>query len=179
MNDIRTMFQIDYFQFEVKNWKEKKKKLLHLMNERKLNFLGHNYTTYDPNEEDISLSNKVKDILGDELLKIQNIIQFENYDIDYSWFQEELKGMFHPVHNHGYGSMSCVCYLEYDQKYHTPINFVCPYPDLLTGITQRYYPENVKSGTIIFFPSIINHFTIPNETDISRKILSFNIKINA
>lgn len=178
MNDIQTMFQIDYFQFDVGGWEEKKKKLLDLMNERKLDFFGgDNHTSYASNIEDTDLSNQVKIILADELTKIQNILGFEDYSINYSWFQEELKGMFHHLHNHGSeNKLSCVCYIEYDEKYHNPITFVCPYPGVFDGVTQYTQPTNVKSGTIIFFPSVINHFTIPNKTNIPRKILSFNIK---
>jgi hypothetical protein len=145
------------------------------MKERELNFLHSNYTTYRSDIDDFELSENVKIILDDEITQIKNIFGFDNYHIDYSWFQEELKGMFHPIHNHGYG-LSCVCYLEYDSNVHTPITFLCPYPDLIDGLVQYHTPSNVESGTIIFFPSVINHFTMPNQTDVSRKILSFNIK---
>ncbi len=171
----KMMFEISYFQLNVNDWNNKKIKLLSLMKDRKLNFVDSNYTTYNYNIDDVELSENVKIILNDEINQIKNIFGFDEYYIDNSWFQEELNGMFHTIHNHGYG-LSCVCYLEYDSNFHTPITFVSPYPDVFSGLCQYHTPSNVESGTIIFFPSVINHFTMPNKTDVSRKILSFNIK---
>lgn len=175
-NNIETMFEVNYFQFKIKNWEEKKKELLSLMEERKLTLLESNYTTYDT-EEDIDLSKKVKIILEDELTELQEIIGFNECSIDYAWFQEELKGMHHPVHNHGFG-FSSVCYIDFDPAFHQPLIFQSPYPDTLSGLYDKHMPENVESGTILFFPSIINHFTLPNKTDVSRKILSFNLQFS-
>ena len=169
------MFEINYLHLKVTDWENKKNKLLNLMSERPLTLMGFNHTSYNSESEDIDLCQKIKDILEKELFDIENITGMHNYHIDYAWFQEELNGMFHPVHNHGYG-MSCICYLEFDPEYHTPVQFLSPYPEFSTGITQYYSPENVESGSLLAFPSMLNHYTIPNQSSKSRKILSFNIK---
>lgn len=175
MYSCKTMFEINYFQTKVNDWDKKKIILLNLMKQRKLNIEGTNYTTYDSFNEDIELSKNIKIIFKEEIDNLKNEIGFEEYDIDYAWFQEELNGMFHQVHNHGHG-ISCVCYLEFDPLYHTPLVFLSPYMDSIDGLHSKYIPEDVESGTIIFFPSNLLHYTIPNKSEKSRKIVSFNIK---
>ena len=177
MYNCKNMFEINYFQQKIKDWEKKKVKLLSLMGERNLNYVGSNYTTYNPIDEDIKLENEIKIIFSEELNDLKYQIGFENYKIDYVWFQEELNNMHHPVHNHGYG-ISCICYLDFDPSCHYPTVFLSPYIDPISGLYEKYIPDDVESGTIIFFPSTLLHYTLPNTSQKSRKILSFNLKFN-
>ena len=181
------MFGTPYFQIDVKDWEIKKPQLMELMNSQK--FCNHQYdtvnTTYDPdvadshkNEDEAELlSKKVESILKSEIEECINAFRIIKYEVQLCWFQEQTKGMYHSQHNHGY-KLSSVCYLEYDPEHHSPITFISPSPEPLFGDYVPFQPHGVKEGTIIFFPGVINHCTVPQESDVPRKILSFNIGIH-
>lgn len=179
-NYIIDMFSIPFSHIEVINWEEKKKTLLDMMNDLEFSLFDMVKTSYneDPSNN-FKLNEKLYNIFGEELQVFSDQFEFDKKDflITGSWFQIEEKGMFHRIHNHGHHGFSCVCYIEYDSECHTPTNFIAPYYDFLSGETVYFSPPNIKEGSLIIFPSFINHYTIPNPVEKLRKILSFNIKI--
>ena len=40
----------------------------------------------------------------------------KSVSIDYCWFQEQKKGMFHVPHVHGFGGLSAVCFMDFDSN---------------------------------------------------------------
>ena len=70
---------------------------------------------------------------------------------------------------------SAVCFVEYDQEVHTPTQFIAPFNDFMQGNTLQYSPSCVMEGTLLIFPSVIHHFTLPNTSDKRRIALSFNL----
>jgi hypothetical protein len=192
-NDYLTnMFESPILHISVLNWKEKKSKLLNLCKLQELSLLNNSInispdfvptvdTTFyyaDTNRNKKNgeeLKKEISNILKDEIIAVEEVFQVNFKSIDLAWFQTEKENMFHPVHNHGYGRFSSVCYIDYNPELHTPVHFLCPYHNLFNGEVNWFIPDCVNEGSILFFPSSVNHFTMPNKTQIERKVLSFNM----
>jgi len=175
---LSSMFTVPYLQLGVRDWDNKKKKLLELMS--KCNFTNSNsilessfYDESSKNHNDL-----VESIFEDELGLAKKSFGFNHYSIKYSWFQEQTKNMFHPIHDHGENNimMSSICYIEYDSLDHSPTQFISPFVDSFT-FSHSYFMPRVNEGTIIFFPSNVLHQTLPSPSDKPRKIISFNMEL--
>lgn len=174
---IKPMFIIPYLKLEVCNWDHKKKKLLELMSECDL---GNNPFLRSSFEDDSSRNhnNIVESIFEKELNQLKKSFGFSQCLIKHSWFQEQTKTMFHPLHDHGAKNimMSSICYIEYDSSEHSPTQFISPFVDSFTYSHLDFTPQ-VNEGSIIFFPSNVIHQTLPSPSNKSRKIISFNMEV--
>lgn len=172
------MFQIPLAHYVVRDWEFKKQKLLSLIEQSKFSIDKTVKTTYDVtgNSKTPELNQLFNNIFNEEINLFMSTSGLNYYEIELSWFQIEDCSMSHLVHNHGYG-ISAICYIEFDYEEHIPVHFLSPFNDILTGNSNHYVPE-VYEGSIIFFPSFVNHYTIPNPSKKQRKIASFNLKID-
>jgi len=174
MDNILPMFQVPIYLYKMKNWDLKKKKLMEIYSSLNLE---------EPEDERIRTDfhqdnrpeywDNIKKVLKEELDLFsaeagQSLEQF-GY-----WFETAKRGMYHDVHNHGPIGYSSVCYVQFHPSVHTSTVFVSPFYQFWNGEPMTYSPT-VTEGTIVFFPSIIHHYTRPNESDYDRIILSFNL----
>lgn len=175
---ILSMFTIPYLQLDVSDWDNKKRKLLELMS--KCNFISSNSILESSffDESSKNHNDLVECIFEDELRQVKKAFGFNYYSIKYSWFQEQTKNMFHPMHDHGENNimMSSICYIEYNPSEHSPTQFISPFVDSFTFSHSHFMPR-VDEGTIIFFPSNVLHQTLPSPSDKPRKIISFNMEL--
>lgn len=177
--EIIPLFSVPVFHTICNNWSNKKMVLLDLMKKYEFESLGNVTTTYSEKNnfgEDGDLNKKLQDIFSEELNSYQSKFNFPYFSIKNSWFQIEKYGMNHDIHNHGIG-VSAICYIEYDENQHRPVNFVSPHYDVFDGSLEIVSPSNIKEGSLILFPSMISHFTHKNISNLERKIVAFNINI--
>lgn len=175
---IRSMFTIPYLQLDVSDWNNKKKKLLELMSKCVLIDEHSILKSSFYHESSNNHNDLVESIFETELSQLKKSFGFNHCSIKYSWFQEQTKNMFHPLHDHGENNimMSSICYIEYDSSEHSPTQFISPYVDSLSFSHLDFMPQ-VNEGTMIFFPSNILHQTLPSPSDKPRKIISFNMEV--
>jgi hypothetical protein len=172
------MFFVPLFQYQLKNWEEKKNVLLeHYKNINENGMIEEVQdliqTSYFAKEN--YLNCLPPQIFSDEIGDFLSEIEFDNYRIRGCWFEKSLKNGHHRIHNHGANAYSAICYVNYDETKHRPTNFISPFNNFLNSSVIEYEPNDVKSGTLIFFPSTISHYSRPNTSDEERLILSFNI----
>lgn len=173
------IFAIPFLHIKVQEWEEKKKKLLELCDKENFTFekVGTVKNSFDLNEQkSLELSKKIENLLIPEIDAFNNVFKIKQSEIIQSWFQIEEKFMYHPIHNHGYGHFSSVCYIEFDNENHLPTTFISPSPDAVSGDISKFVPENITEGSIVFFPSGLPHYSPGNKSEVQRKILSFNIR---
>jgi len=172
------MFQIPLAHYIVRDWEFKKQKLLSAIKRSNFSIDKTVKTTYDATgkTKTLELNNLFDNIFKEEINLFLSISGLNYYEIELSWFQIEDSSMCHLVHNHGYG-ISAICYIQFDHEEHLPVHFLSPFNDILTGNSNHYIPE-VYEGSIIFFPSFVNHYTLPNPSNKQRIIASFNIKVD-
>jgi hypothetical protein len=176
---IMPMFIVPYLKLEVKDWENKKKKLLELMNNCNLESDSFLLTSFfDKETTPANQNDLIQSIFEEELSHMKKSFNFNDCLIKESWFQEQTKNMFHPMHHHcGNGvMMSSICYIDYDSSIHSATKFISPYVDSISCSYIDFTPE-VTEGTIIFFPSNVLHQTVPSNSDIPRKIVSFNLEV--
>lgn len=200
---ITPMFSVPLLHIKMSNWEVKKNKLLELFESGKKWLINRDTvnTTYELNRHRESKTEKenlersawdkhffetIDDIFYEERKIIYetfgNPEQFpdQTAEIKYAWFQEQIKGMFHGPHTHGCapGGLGSVCFIEFDENIHTPTEFVSPFTSTLNSNSDAIHVEkNVSSGSLIVFPSNTLHYTLPNNTEKSRIILSLNITV--
>lgn len=170
------IFDFPLIHLKVRHWEDKKSQIIALKDEKNLKHVEQeNIITDYQSSNTNNYSKKLEEILEQELNEIYKILNLKDYYIRNSWIEVAEHNMDHKVHNHGALGMSCVCYLDFDPKVHTATHFMSPYGDFETGTTQVFVPQKIEEGSLICFPSMLNHFTLPNSSDIPRGICSFNL----
>jgi hypothetical protein len=168
------MFVVPYVMMQCYNWKDKKKKIIELCSSQHMAF-DMMLTDFFENNEGQKYCESVYELFENEIDAFRNELKISNkMKIHQAWFEISEKGMYHTVHNHGALGYSAVCYLEYFPELHIATTFVAPYNNFLTGNQLEFTPK-VDEGTIIFFPSVISHYVIPNKSEVARKVVSFNL----
>ena len=159
-------FSVPIYNYRVKNWEIKKKKLLDLFNTLQHKVVGNVITS----PIDIKTNILLEEI---KLFEEDIQIRFSSSEV---WFQKYERNMNHAVHTHGPMGFSSVCFVEYDKNFHKPTTFISPFGNYITGELERYEPD-VEEGDIIFFPSNLLHYAPVNLSDKIRTIMSFNLVI--
>jgi len=175
--NVSSMFNIPYLHLEIDCWDVKKEKINQIMKSHEIEKFGEVLTSYYKviNKQITSDVNLISQIFKDELNHMKQCFNFNSYLVKEFWFQEQNKDMFHGVHDHGSG-ISAICYIEYDSETHTATEFISPFLDPFKFTHSNFVPF-VKSGDMIFFPSNLLHFTSPNKSKKSRRIMSMNIEV--
>ena len=177
-----SMFQIPFLHLKVRDWTRKKQYLMDSVFKNKVFALDNpSYAHTDFHSQNGQKIHNIKSadvemMFKDELDSLFKFVGTNKGEVTNSWFEFAEVNQFHNVHNHGPTGYSCVCFVEYNKEHHTPTNFICPYNDVMTGDIIHFSPKNIDEGSIIFFPSLIPHFTDPNVSGIPRIIFSFNIR---
>ena len=175
-NYFGPIFSTPFLHLQITNWHEKKSKLKEILSRQKTkeipqeNIITDFHYSKDYTEE-------LSQIFSYEMREIHRKFGLKDYFIRNAWFEIAKNKMDHKVHNHGAVGLSAVCYIDYDPIYHTPTHFISSLDntDIETGTTQFFIPQNISEKSLIVFPSRLNHFTLPNTSDIDRTILAFNI----
>ena len=166
------MLTIPFYHYKVSNWKEKKEQLLDFVSNLSFKYFDKPadlYTTYGDQTSSIPLK-----ILEDDILKFTTEVKYSGEINAEIWFQKYYKNQFHSPHNHGAIGYSSVLYINFDKRIHDGTRFLAPFNDP-DGNHVEFAPD-VDEGSLIFFPSYLYHFTIPNKSDSIRIIMSMNIR---
>ncbi len=176
------MFQVPIWHLTVDNWEFKKNQLLELLSEDNLDksneeFVPNDYSAQGGSADFKSqYSDRVSSILFDDISQFFNRAEFSGH-MYASWFERAGRSEYHVPHNHGMKGFSAVCFVDYDSEVHTPTQFISPFPNFVTNDVIIYDLPDVIESSLIFFPSCITHYTHPNNSDIPRTILSFNLDV--
>lgn len=175
MTYFKNVFVISIFEKCVEHWDRKKIALMNMVSDT-LFFKGQDEVSSDFYTQETNHNQALKIIFKEEIQIFLNEINAKNYEISNSWFEKASTGEYHAIHNHGQLGYSAVCYIKYNKKVHTPTQFVSPINDI-NGGGLRYYSPDIDEGKIIIFPSMLLHFTAPNDSKEERIIVSFNFKV--
>ena len=166
------MLNIPFYHYKLNNWKEKKEQLLDFVSTLSFKFndqIADLYTTYGDQTSSIPLK-----ILEDDIVKFTSEIKYSGEMVAEIWFQKYYENQFHSPHNHGAIGYSSVLYINFDKRIHDGTRFLAPFNDP-DGKHIEFAPD-VDEGSLIFFPSYLNHYTLPNKSDTIRVIMSMNLK---
>lgn len=172
---IEPLFAIPLVHIRIPDWDKKKERILKLKSDSLRYYDLENIVT-DYHDNPNAYCDEVYDILKNEIKSVYKALGASDYKVDKAWIEVARKDMDHKIHNHGGEGLSCVCYVEYDSRYHTPTHFVSPFGDWNHGLTIVAAPSGIEEGSLIIFPAMLNHFTNPNKCNVERTILSFNLR---
>ena len=177
------MFSIPFFHFDVNDWEMKKEKILEIASKanikKNIEGIERDYCSHDYFDNKQSYSHDVLPLIIPEAQRFTKYFSdAKKFSIENFWFESSSYGECHTPHNHGSLGFSAVMYVDYDEKEHDPTCFLSPFNNFITGGDLKYVPEGIKSGSLIFFPSVIHHYTTPNRSHKSRLILSWNMSIS-
>ena len=166
------MLTIPFYHYKVSNWKEKKEQLLDFVSNLSFKYfdqIADLYTTYGDQTSSIPLK-----ILEDDIVKFTTEVKYSGeMDADI-WFQKYYENQFHSPHNHGAIGYSAVLYINFDKRIHEGTRFLAPFNDP-DGNHIEFVPD-VDEGSLIFFPSYLYHYTLPNKSDTIRIVMSVNLR---
>ena len=166
------MLNIPFYHYKVNNWREKKEQLLDFVSTLSFKFkdqIADLYTTYGDQTSSIPLK-----ILEDDIVKFTTEVKYSGeMDADI-WFQKYYENQFHSPHNHGGIGYSAVLYINFDKRIHEGTRFLAPFNDP-DGNHIEFVPD-VDEGSLIFFPSYLYHYTLPNKSDTIRIVMSVNLR---
>ena len=177
--DLENIFNIPLIRVEVNNWQFKKEKILHQCKDLKISGNEFVETNFHHNLENKNISEdmmRVEEILKEELDIFQHHLGYKT-KVSGSWIERSVNGMNHEIHNHGPLGFSAACFVAFDPAIHAPTHFIAPFNHIIDGAIIKHTPENITEGTIIFFPSMLLHYTTPNFSEKERIVLSFNLTI--
>jgi len=172
---IHDLFKTLAYQYDIKDWGNKKSKLNSLINANKFTRNPLQNFSSDRNEDKVSYVNEFCEIFKDELDQFKQELGVTGFDVTDAWTVKYDKGDFHVPHNHSGNGFSGIVYLDFDPSEHTTTYFVSPINDPVTDQTQIMESPGAE-GMMLIVPSCIMHYTIPNKSDIQRSIVSFDIK---
>ena len=173
--------------FAVDKWESKKDKLLELISFEDCEIVECQTDYYKYNTVSPYLNDFVKILTSD----LDGIVEYytqllsdryrgdcpcDTVDKWQLWSQRYTRGQYHGAHNHGLMNISCVLYVEFDEKEHFPTTFYSPFPDPYYGTINKIAPP-VSEGEILTFPSILLHESPASVSDKQRTIMSFNIPL--
>ena len=174
---IEPLFAIPIFKYECKDWNFKKKKILRrIKNKNFKRSLFQNFNS-DRGSNDFLFKSCFIETFVEELSEFAKDLKVQKIAVTDVWTVKYDVDDYQGPHNHRSYSYSGILYTEYDPKVHQPTIFVGPWNDPITDTTQLKVPQNIKEGTIIFFPSVLLHYSPQNKSTKKRTIISFDLLI--
>jgi len=164
-----SLFTIPVLQLKVFNFKKKKKELEKILKhypekrDQGMFLSNRNYT--DPN-----LTLKFTEIFREELEKIT--LEFQrNIGVNEVWSVSYTKGDYHIPHNHGSKGYAGILYLDHYPESPQTI-YLQPWNNEEDVNQFRYF--KVEEGTMVVVPQFIIHFTKPNLSEKTKRIVGFD-----
>lgn len=173
------MFSVPIWRIRTNDWKRKKKEIKKHIDFKRLEKKGaHTFSTDRQalRREGTSYIPQFSDIFKDELDSFLDQIKRDQMIITDIWTVTYKKHELQSVHNHGSKGFSSILFLDFDPKKHIPTCFISPFPDPYTDSTSWYIPSDIREGDFIFFPSLVLHHFMPNQSFKVRRCIGFDIK---
>jgi hypothetical protein len=198
-NFVMPMFSVPLCHIRVKDWGKKKQQLLNLRKNTEVNQEDNDENYFDVttdyhfnNRNGSTYSIDIHRILQDDIQLLEEMLlqetsfnnmvypYSENYQyffkLENSWFEKATKAKQHSAHTHGPVGYSCVLFIDYDHNEHSPTVFMNPFFSSFFGCPPDYQADHiVREGSLICFPAPVVHYTLPNNSDKDRVILSWNM----
>ena len=174
---IHSLFSIPIAHYEIQNWRQNKERIMNALPTlgwEHLESNGEQHTDFFHQDENLlpAYADTVISIIEPYLAEFTERRRIEFTDM---WCQTSYKGQKHGLHNHGHSGWSAVMYVDFDPEVHRATQFISPFNNPWSGRLQTFIPP-VNEGDMVIFPATVAHEALPNESDKSRTIISFNIR---
>ena len=114
-------------------------------------------------------------------------IAYDKFEITGCWANVNAIGSLHAIHAHPNNFLSGVYYVQVQSgadtiNFHDPRSQASIIRPPVTELSSRNTDQvvvRVKVGTLIIFPSYLNHSVAPNESEEERLSISFNVMFSS
>jgi len=175
----KLLIGLPYWHFKIDNFKKLKLELNKLIKKFPLKQNGiQNFetNTYLDLEKQQQFKENFLFYVKEELTKFSNEIQ-NNIELTKVWAVNYKKGHDQILHHHGSIGYTGTLYLNYNNRYHSPLYFKQPWDNPVTGNCEFITVEDIEEGSLLIFASHIPHFVPVNKTNINRTIIGFDLNI--
>jgi len=169
---IQAIFPIPFFITKIKNFQEKKDKIL----QHPINHIVSGDDAYESKKVNYIDRDLISNILKNEFDQFSKELTGKNTNWkvpEYFWIQCYEQYGYHAAHNHGLLGFSGIVYLKFNKKEHLPTRFYSPLMNIFDGHHLSYLPD-VEEGDMIIFPSFLMHESPINTSKEQRIILSLS-----
>ena len=133
------------------------------------------------NTERDGLSESFGKIMSEELLELLQSLkkykpEVKQLSVTDVWSVTYQKIDHQPTHNHRSTGLSGILHLE-NPTNGPNLNIVMPWNDWVSD-TTNYYSVKYKVGTMVVMPSFLLHSSEPNLSDESKRVISWDMKID-
>ena len=172
MKHADTLFHIPILNFSIENFKLKQKQIEKVLKKYPEGRSNGPFST-NRGKIDVTFNKSFSDIFQKEFESIAEKLE-SNVILKGAWSTSYGKGDYHIPHNHGSRGYTGILYLRYD-KHHPPTMYLQPWNDAYD--IGRFKTPEIKEGSIVIFPSFIQHMTIPNPVTKHKRIIAFDLNI--
>ena len=172
----KSLFNVPFWPLHIKNFKEKKKKLIKLLEsypEEKRD-LQEFFTNRQSNKS--GLVGGFESIMSEELevFRIElKSIQEKNIAITHVWSVSYVQGDSQTLHHHGITGLTGILYLDLPKDSPSTL-FLQPWNDITSGNTW-FATNPVVEGDIIIVPSFVLHLSPPNKSENKKRVISWDM----
>jgi len=171
---IQTLFSIDAFVHNVKEW-NKKKKILSGFIEKQEYFRrpNTNFDTTRYGKDTKKLGEFFMKTLDKEFKIFSKECGFKEINLTDIWAIKYKQHDYQIPHHHGRSMYTGILYLNLAKEQDTT-TYISPSPSEISGATRLVKIE-AKEGSLVVFPGHLLHFVDPNPINKERIVVSFDI----
>ena len=115
-------------------------------------------------------------LLGNEFKLFQDETGLPSISLIDIWFVEYEKGDYQLPHNHRSNGFSGILYVNFNEEKHPLTTIIQPWNGIFDDETKMINVYG-KEGTLIIMPSNLLHFSIPNQSDHKKTVISFDLLV--
>ena len=173
MKNVDVLFKIPILNFSIENFKFKQKQIEKVLKQYPEHRLNGPFFS-NRGQMDVSFMHTFSDIFKKEFEYISKNLQ-SNEVLKDIWSNSYKKGDYHIPHNHGSRGYTGILYLRYDDNHHPPTIYFQPWNDVKD--VGRFEVPEVKEGSVVIFPSFVQHMSRPNPISKYKRIISFDLNV--
>jgi len=166
---------IPYYIYKANNWYQKKQQILNCIDFSLLKRQEMNAFETDLHDTNNSYRDSFLEIFSQEMQEFGKEIGVDSFTVEKIWTVEYKKNDFHDAHTHSRSNFTGILYLDFIPQEHSPTFFIFNQIDPITKKTLINYPRDIDEGDILIVPSDLLHYTRPNTSNLSKRVVSFDI----
>ena len=170
----QSLFDIPFWKIQIINFKKKKKELIKILEsypeEKKepTEFFANRQTDRSGLiEQFASIMNQELEVFSKEIM--------EDFVITETWSVSYVQGDYQLPHNHSSMGLTGILYLDLPKDSPETV-YIQPWNNYEND-TIQYFSLSITEGDIVIVPSFILHFSRPNKSEETKRIISWDMKI--
>jgi hypothetical protein len=171
----QNLFEVPFWHMNVSNFEKKKSQLIDWLKDYPEEKTGlQKFYTNKQIVKENDYCQKFISIMSHEINLFAKALK-SDLEVTDVWSVSYKTGDYHTTHSHNSTGMSAILYLDLPSD--SPVTtYIQPWSHIKSSKTIQLNVD-VKQGDIVFVPSFILHFSVPNESMKTKRIISWDMKL--